>query len=325
MLLVSSTLVARLALAPVEPAPPLVELQWNAPPECPQASAVHEAIAAMVPEQPMPLDPPPRAEAKIERESWGFRLQLRVGVQGTQRVRELRAQACASLVDAVAVEIAMLIEQAQEQVVEHEVVRPPAPPVVVPPPVAAAPVVQRRARLRWRVRAGVSIGGRVITGALAAPSLGVALVGRSWAGTIDLGHWPRGFAPLPGRTAEGSRLSLTTVTVGGCGRWPAARRFALAGCGGLELGASTARGVGLDGARRAADFSLAVLLSPVVEIGLAAGLRAALGPWVRLGVVRPGVRVDGVGEIDRAPWWSFGGVLRLELEIPGRKRGGRGI
>jgi hypothetical protein len=41
--------------------------------------------------------------------------------------------------------------------------------------------------------------------------------------------------------------------------------------------------------------------------------------------VRPAVRVDGVGELFRAAPWSFGGALRLEIEIPGRKRRGRGM
>jgi hypothetical protein len=158
----------------------------------------------------------------------------------------------------------------------------------------------------------------------ASSTLGVAAVGRNWAAAIDVAHWPRGFVALPGRSAEGSRLSLTAFTLSGCGRWPRGR-FALAGCGGVEIGVQSARGIGLVGSRARAEPSLAFVLAPHVEVAVHRLVRLALGPWIRGSAVRPGVRVDGVGVLYRAAAWSFGGALRVEVEIPGRKGRRRGM
>jgi hypothetical protein len=66
-------------------------------------------------------------------------------------------------------------------------------------------------------------------------------------------------------------------------------------------------------------------VAPHVDVALHRLVWLSIGPWLRVGAVRPGVRVDGVGELYRAPPWSFGGALRLEIEIPGRRTPARGI
>ncbi len=325
MLVVVLSLVARLG-APVPtatPEPVLVELEWSAPAECPDAAAVHAAIATLVPEHPAADEVPPHARAQIERETNDFVLQLELVATSGKRSRELRAHACASLVDAVALEIALLIE-AEREAAAATTTTPPTTTIVTDTTVRAPPPATPPRRPHWRLRAGALVGARVVENSFVAPTLGVASVGRYWAAMLDVAYWIPGFVPLPGRTDEGSRISLVAVTLSGCGRWSRGR-FGVAGCGGVEAGAQIARGIGLDDSRTAAEPSVAFVVTPQIEIAAHRLVTVSVGPWVRVAALRPGVRVDGVGELHRAAPWSFGGALRLEIEIPGRKRGRRGM
>jgi hypothetical protein len=175
-----------------------------------------------------------------------------------------------------------------------------------------------------RVRAGALVGAGVLERAFAAPTFGVVGVGRYWSVALDLAVWPRGFAAVPGRTREGSRLALTTATVLGCGRWGRGR-FAIAGCGGPEVGVQSARGIGLEDPRSYVAPSFALVVAPQIEVALTRLVVLSIAPWVRFGLVRPGVRIDGVGEVWRALPFSGGGALRIEVRIPGRKARARGI
>jgi hypothetical protein len=326
MLAVLLSLVARLD-APVAAAEPvLVDLEWSAPAECPDAAAVHAAIGTLVPEHPAADEVPPRAHASVEREGSDFVLHLDLVANTGKRSRELRARACASLVDAVAMEVALLIE-AERAAAAAAVVPTPAPvrePTTVTTTRTSSPAPAARRLPHWRVRVGALVGARVVENSFVAPTLGAASVGRYWAAMLDVAVWLPGFVPLPGRTDEGSRISLVAVTLSGCGRWSRGR-FAVAGCGGLEVGAQLARGIGLDDSRAAAEPSVAFVVAPQVDIAAHRLVVVSIGPWLRLPVLRPGVRVDGVGELFRAPPWSLGGALRLEFEIPGRNRGRRGM
>jgi hypothetical protein len=314
--------------------PPLVELRWQAPAECPDATAVHAAIASLVPEHPLHAETPPKVDAQIEGEASGFVLRLQLAAKSGTRTRELRARACASLADAVAMEVALLIEAEREAAIADDTARttasdstPTVPATTTPAPTPAAttsPKDEAPKRPHWRVRFGALVGARVVEGSLAAPTNGAPPVGRFWAGVLDHPPRPHGVVAVPERSDEGSRISLSTLTLAGCGRWGRGR-FALAGCGGAELGVQWAKGIGLDGSRSTAEPSVAFVVTPKIEIVAHRLVVVSLGPWVRVSAVRPGVRVDGVGELYRAALWSFGGVLRLEIAIPGRNARRRGM
>ncbi|HWB79360.1 MAG TPA: hypothetical protein VG755_30570 [Nannocystaceae bacterium] len=311
------SIVARLAEAPAVATPRWVELDWRAPAECPDAEAVHVAIEGMLTAEPERIDPLPRVTAIVERESRGFVLRVRLAARGAERVRELRAGTCTTLVDAVAVEVSLLIARRDRP--EALTIASPFARLdyAAPSPTASVPPSPRRS-LALSLRAG-TLAAAVLPSSFVAPMIGLAVGGRRWSTAIELAVWPGGFAPLPGRTREGARLGLVTATLSGCARWPGTARFALAGCVGLELGALVSRGRGLLDATRATDPSLAIAFTPAIERTLFGPVRVAFGPWLRVGAVRPGVRVDGIGEIHRLPAWTLGGALRLELRIFSRK------
>ena len=175
-----------------------------------------------------------------------------------------------------------------------------------------------------RLRAGVAAGASLIEQSFVAPTLGAALVAGRWSSAIDLAHWPAGLASVPGSTTRGARLSLSTVNLTGCAR-AGADRFAASGCGGLELGVLVARGEGLDRPRTIATSQVAVTLGPSFDLGLGPRVVASVAPWIRLALRRPGIAIEGVGELARPRIAAFGATLRLEVEIVGRKPSGRRI
>lgn len=321
------SIAARLADAPADETPRWVALDWRAPAECPDADAVHVAIEGMLTAEPERIDPLPRVTAVVEREPQGFVLRLHLAARGAERVRELRAGSCVTLVDAVAVEVGLLIARRSPEPARA----PTRPPWSIERLDYTAPEPQPRS-LALSLRAG-TLAAPVLPSSFVAPAIGLALEGRAWSTAIDLAVWPGGFASLPGRTREGARLGLVTATLSGCARWPGTPTFALVGCAGIELGALVSRGRGLLDAKSAADPSLAIAFAPAIERTLFGPVRVAFGPWLRVGAVRPGVRVDGIGEIHRMPAWTLGGALRLELrvwsrrtaKIPGRTRRVRDI
>lgn len=317
--------------APAEHAPAEhVELRWAAPPGCPDAAAVHRAIAAIVVDDPRTDGPKPQVQATIRAVEDRFELALVLASSRGTRGRTLTGARCESLVDAVAIEAALLVEaELAARGSEPPAIappRPPSPPRSVERRDDPSPVIRPPLRWRpaWRLRAGVAAGASVIEDSFVAPTLGASLVGRRWSSAIDLMHWPAGLATAPGADTRGARLSLSTVGATGCAR-AAQGRFAVAACGGVELGLLVARGAGLDRRRTIATSEVAATLGPGFELGLGPRVLASVAPWIRLALRRPGIAIDGVGELARPRIAAFGATLRLEVEIVGRKPAPRRI
>lgn len=321
---------AALALVLAEPPrEPAVALRWTAPPTCPDAAAVLYAITVEVDAAGGTIGSPPVVEADVTATASGYRIDLRLQADAGERRRSLEAARCDSLVDAVVLEVALLFDARRAAAEPARELPPPEEPSTIERPRTPArsrptlrPTASRPAVL-W-LRAGASLGARVLAGSIATPTIGVAVRWRGAELQLDLAHWPAGFATLPGRTREGARLALSTLTASGCARWDR-DRFALLGCGGLDVGVQWSRGVGLDRSVGGAGFALAAVPSAAIVVAATRWFAVALGPWLRVGIVRPGVRVDGVGEIQRAASWAAGGTLRLEFAIAGRIRRARGI
>lgn len=285
-----------------------LELRWHAPAQCPDQAALEQAIAALAIDAPIYLTSRPRIDARVEAQTDGFALELRIDVDGRTRSRSLVAKQCASLVDAVAIEAAMLLEAGA---VTPEV--PPRPHGTVTL-VGGTVRVRAPARPQLRLRGTATLGGAVIEGASAGFGGGFVVAGTHWAASLEAVHWPRGFAPLPARTSAGASLHHTDVIASGCGRLAHGRVGATL-CGGFAIGARVASGRGLAQGRDAVAPTLALVLAPAIEWQTPSPIVVALAPWVRAAIVRPGVRVDGIGEIARPRTWAFGGALRLEFTL----------
>ncbi|MBZ5710172.1 hypothetical protein [Nannocystis pusilla] len=295
-----------------EPPPAEVEVRWTAPPECPDRAALLRGIAER---RGQPLVPgQARIDARITRAGSRYVLRLDLQTGARHERRELGADACAPLVDATALRIALAVDAATEAAAEVEepeaapvepspASEPPeardsepsapaseASPVPVPPPLAPPPGSRAEAPVAAppdrAVSRAAAPGGLVrVHGG---PEYG-AVPGLSGALGLALGLlWPRLRVELQGTFVAPRRRELPqadlrawllAASVQFCARLGrGALEFPL--CGGVEAG-------GVRGVAR----------GPAID-------RAAFGPWVG-GVLSAGVA------------WRFHPRLALSAALQG--------
>ncbi|MDC0672358.1 hypothetical protein [Nannocystis radixulma] len=222
-----------------EPPPAEVEVRWTAPPECPDREALLRGIAER---RGQPLVPgQARIDGRITRSGSRYVLRLDFQAGARRERRELGADACAPLVDATALRIALAVDAATEAAaVEPAEVGPEAAPagppaasgqpeapdsgpstpaaeaapVPVPPPVAEplAPPPERRAEAPMDAAPGRAVPRAAAPGGLVrvhgGPEYG-AVPGLSGAVGLAVGLlWPRLRLELQGTFVAPRRREL---------------------------------------------------------------------------------------------------------------------
>lgn len=317
-------LVSVLGLAP---AGDEVELEWNAPPECPRAEQVRAELEAMSP-------PGARgsASARVHREADGFRLELTVGTEQGRTTRELRADACDALGTAAAVIVAVALDPVAA---EARRAVPPAPTVVEPPPRAASVGLAAASGSSSTPREPEparpepprsSSPREVIVGAVGGLGVGVLPSPHPWAGARVGLRW-RWLETQVGATHHlaqpadrplrggGADISLTAVHLS-AGPTLRRRRASVHLLGGLEGGVMLAAGRDLAWTRTAASPWLALVAQP--------GVAWVPSPWVAFratvtlggALARPRFRTEEGTIIHRSPPLSARIGLGLEIRIP---------
>ncbi|HWB75351.1 MAG TPA: hypothetical protein VG755_10350 [Nannocystaceae bacterium] len=299
--------VAAVAAEPVVPpavVPATWELEWRAPAECPDAAAIREQVAALVPD-PRSGEGVLHVDAKVEPRRDGFALQLRTEFFERHDAREAEARACEELVDVVALVVAISLDPSLDPTQRSPQLVVPPEPVVTP---AASPEhharatdvssgvvareLPRRSRARrvpdaWSLRpaAQLEIGSLPRVGG--GFDLALGLVWR-WVRVELHGAylWPRRAA---GPRDSGGRFQLGLVGVRGCAR-PRIGRVELPVCLGVDGGAMRVDSEGIDPKRTLHGPWIA----PTAGAGVAVG-GARVGFWTLVeasaGVVRPQIHV----------------------------------
>jgi hypothetical protein len=116
-------------------------------------------------------------------------------------------------------------------------------------------------RVGWVTEAGL------LPGLASGIEIGTGLEVGAWRIDFGVGYW---FERRTENTEPGAEISALLAPLRACRR--ISEHFALAGCGGVEIGAFQARGIGLPQTRE----DSALLLAPTA--GLTAGQRV-VGPW----------------------------------------------
>jgi hypothetical protein len=294
-------IVAALVLAFVPRSTLAAELEWSAPPPCPdQREAVRavERVLGSSLEQAIAL----RVTVHVQQAPRGFSAELTTASASAgdpRQKRELSSASCDELLEAVALSAAVAIGDATQAL--------PTEPAATAP-VAAGDVAPKsdtpadpRTPVPWGVRAAI-VGD---SGSLPEPSPGIAVALESvWGGVeVHAGGTlfasrrvavDRGEGLVPSSIAEGSEpgavLGLLLGSLGACvpisgptGVLP------LGACAGLEAGVMSGEGRGVSNPRRGDAFWLAATLGlegrwPQVETGF-------MG-FLGLGVVAPFLRDD---------------------------------
>ncbi len=267
-----------------------IELEWNAPPGCPDADRFIGAVGRLL-ATTIDLDPTAAIAVRAEISSGPQDYELALFVETAEVVEERRLHApnCGELGDAAALVVATAVDAAR---VADVLVRPPAPaakpsPPSLPPverrspsaPLEAAPAEAKqptRPRFAMDVTSGVAVGLTPRVTPWLRAEIGVALsrakisatVGHAFARTSTDGN------------ALGARAQLTVGGVSGC-YLATRKRLTLPVCALLELGATRAegKGPGIDARVRSqlwagAGAAVAIAFFPIPQVGIVGGLDA---------------------------------------------------
>jgi len=302
-------LLVAVVLGWLAPARASIELDWEAPDECPTEPEVRATLQELL--GSAQAREPVAATARVQRTNTGeYAAHLVVEMAGHRSDRDLVAAECDALAEAAALVIAVTVDPAQALDDAMAPVDAPAPaipepapvePVVVDPvaagpgsppasmPSARAAPPPRRATTR-RIR-GVHLrafGGMdwgsvpAITGAVGAA---VGIHGRWFRGEAA-GSWT--FAREGGAPSEPEargRVGLGALAVRGCGV-PAWRTLEFPLCAAIEAGALQGRGVGEtvdpSSAHRpwvAVAFGPALAWLPIPRLAVVVGIDAVMPVW----------------------------------------------
>jgi hypothetical protein len=304
----------QLVAAPLEREPtPLVELTWAAPKSCPKRAEVLARIAALL-ERPLGQDPERVlvVTGRIRRTRGAYTLELRLVLGDESSTRTLSAPTCRELLEPAAVVVALAIDPVDAAPVEPLLIPEPPPateieaeppaaepvapvtPEPVAPPIASQPDDEvapmpatsrdddmrgpgprgpafRRVKALLGVRGGVDGGNLPGVGGALEGSVGL-LVGRARAEIAVVHLFERQQVRDDG---GGGSFRMTAARPQACFE-PGVWRFAFPLCGGIELGALRASGVGVQRRETARNFWLGLVAG--------AGFVGAPLPWLALGL-----------------------------------------
>lgn len=319
------------------PAAEAVSLRWEAPPGCPEVSAVRRALAGYLGQEPArEVGAGVQAVARVTAGEDGYRLSLRTETASGVTTRETTAEDCVVLVDATALIVAIAVDPTTVLGRGDEPAEPKPPPTprtepppgLTPEPTPEPEVPEVRPfgggepppvdprRVRFGLRVGGGIDGGVFPGPAGGLRLVGAVLGARWRAELSGDYWfPRTAIAEAG---IGGRISGGLGGVRGCGV-PGIDRVGLEFpvCGGLEAGLLRGDPVGdrVDAPETsrqpwlAADASAALVWVP----------RRFLALFVQAELVVPIIRAGfavGDVEVHRAGSIAGRGLLGLEARFP---------
>jgi hypothetical protein len=307
-----------------------VTFAWDAPQGCPSSAAVEAAIVARLGAARVASRVDVRGS--VSREAAGFRVRVSTG----PNERALVAPSCAQAAEAVAVIVAVAIDEAERARATPPATSTPDNPTTVTPAEASEPARLARAEAppaEWPTDPPASasspftrwielcVGAGVDTASLPKPSPGIA-VSADWrvARWLSLGVVVSAFLPQTERHAGDPAVRATVALVdaiaGACVLAPVA-----VGAREMDLGACLGAGAGLLPAESAAVSNPASGLGMRPEL-LAAGrlrlplsgrfaLRLDAGPLVDPS--RPPFEVGGVGVVHRPAIATFRAIVGVGI------------
>lgn len=320
----AAVVIAALAAALARSPGTELELQWDAPPSCPQASAVRAAIDSNLGQETF-ASPPSSVVARgtITAQGEAWRLDVEVSWPAGRVQRSVASGECSELADAagliVAVALDLLREMQNEELppmrpeVATQVDENERPQLSARPGHAAPPARGRKIAIEPRIGGVLEIGSleRVRGGA----SAGVGLVGKLWRVDIVGHYWaPRSVRPFAATPGAGVSVQQGGAGARACLR-PRVGPVELPTCLGAEAGVARARGIGLDDPKRSSLPWAAVVVGQELTWVSRRSVGIFFGADAMIHAVRPQFRVSDVGTAARTgrvgARFVAGAVVRL--------------
>jgi hypothetical protein len=332
-----------------ETAPLPLDLEWQAPEECPSAEAIRTELGRIARVRPGRAQIRLSAQGRIEKEAGRYRLTLRTERSGTLGERHLVSSECRSLGREVTLVLAVAFGEGVELVPDEaspdEPHRPEkdgadqadgsqAPPSApraheeprsAPAPASPPPGELGSSRKSGTSRTSLFVGGGVLLGALPRPAVLATLGGdlgsrRFWV-SPRVTWLPRTDDSLP-RGVQ-ARYSGLGGTLSGCAGFPATSWF-VAGCVGGGATALRGRSWGASESETAtapwytgnASASVTWPRDGVVALRLVAELQVSLN--------EPRFVVEGLGDAHRVSRLAPSFALQIVLS-PGRRSSARAV
>jgi hypothetical protein len=274
-----------------------LELVWDAPAECPDATQVRAQVEALVSNDDKRAPRSLRARAQVRRgEAGSWHLIVVLASERTRDERELVGDSCQALVDSVAVMLALQLSPTDEATPPS-----PAPKAVraLPPP---KPVqrVARQGAARPRARFQLGLAGVAESAALPRFALGghteVGWARQPWYIGVGAGAWLSEQVTLAqGRSGQG-RFGFRSLSLVAChASWGGAVR--LGPCLSAELGQLSAQSSNVQKPSDVQELWLAALGGIAFWAPLGSDLLFTSSLFFVLPLRRPHFVVEGIGEI----------------------------
>jgi hypothetical protein len=299
-----------------------LEVDWVAPPGCPDAAAIEEAVHARLDEALEAASASVRGHVQGRPGAW--RLDLEVRTSGATVSRRVRDPDCVTLTDAAALIVAVAIERAaapSDPVLRS--IESSTPTAIAwneirfdrpQPRDADPPEPEPEPRSSWRLgaRAAAGLGVGALPGVGADVEIAALVQRKRFIAEVGARYEPPRRARYPDAPESGGDLSLWAIRAAACFA-PAVGRVRFPLCGGAEAGGMYGRGVGLPVQRRAH--------LPWAAARAGAGLSVAVLPWLRLAAnaellvpfSRPRFSTDSRGPVHEAA--PVAGRFNLGLEF----------
>jgi hypothetical protein len=299
------------------PRPSAVSLTWEAPAGCPSSERILAETDRILQGSTVRTDPPIEARARVrqEGERWLLRLETRRGEALGNR--ELAGESCTALGEAMIVILVLMIDPAL--VAESPPKLAPEPVAqVLPPPRRPEPIITRPAPIppppatcRWG-RPALSASALGDLGALPAAAAGGEVGFSLRRCALGASAAVRGLYPRTGEAEldDGAGGDLWLATAGAALGLHSGRLGAHAG---LEVGAMSGRGVGINNPDSGRALWLAASAGASLAHPLTGRLAAVLGLDLIVPLRRPRFVIDDLGSVHRAA--AANGRLTLGVEL----------
>jgi hypothetical protein len=281
-----------------------LELQWQAPSECPQAADLSAELARIARAQPGFTLTPLAASGTVEQHAGQYRVQLKTQYAGEAGERQLEARDCATLARSVTLVLALAFGPGVELVREPEL-----PEAQTTPEAEVAPVVEPEPKLveppppvPSTVRTALLVGAAAQLALLPSPALalglGVEVSSVPWSVELHTSAWPGvNEDAAPDAHARFDGLGGTLL---GCGELT---RVALRAqlCGGAGVAALRGRTSGQLETKTAVAPWYALAAGGQLSWPSSGSLRLRLEARLALSLNRPRFVIENLSQTQRVP------------------------
>jgi hypothetical protein len=284
--LVAFVAAATFSLAKVARADERFTLAWDAPAECPDESRVAAAIGAWL-DQPHPagagsVTQPVRVDAKVTASPGGLAIDLTLDAAGGSEHQTLVAARCETLVELVAVKVALAVD----------------PLTLLGSLGNHGPETLPAERPRFGLRGDLGAGLGPLPGASAFLSLAVSAELPDWRVEVAATAWLPTDATYIELPSVGANFTLLTGSARAC-LLPSMGAVDFPLCGGAEVGLMRGSGFGVQQVATSDQLWAAGVVGPSVRWTLGPALSFWIGADAVIGIVRPSYQMRNLEQLYR--------------------------